>query len=156
MQKQTDHYTGTGNIRRVAAGERLRAGTINDLIEGQRRILREDEPEQPITSAAESWTLQHSKPANNQCKISAGTVTIAHQNYSVAETTVTLTGASEFVFVKLVLSSGATSVLHASTRPVSDSTNFYLILASFTATDGVYDAGTIHWRGDYNANALLT
>ena len=117
--------------------------------------FRGKEQQRRTTTATESWTLQHSKPANNQCKITAGTVTLGGVDLSVSETTVDLSGATEFVYVKVIRATSVVSVNHASVRPQPDSTNFYLILVSFAATDGVYDSGTIHHRGDYNAQAIL-
>lgn len=109
------------------------------------------------TATIRPYTLQATKPANNQCKISAGTIRLGTgNNYAVAETTVTLTGATEYVYVRVTLSDGTTSVLHSSTEPETDSTYFYLIIIEFIATAGNYDQGTEHWRGgDFNAFALL-
>ena len=102
-------------------------------------------------ASTEEWSLQHSKPANNSCKITAGCITLAGKDYEFTVDTVTLTGATEFVYVQVEYSDTDSATLgHASAKPVSNSTYFYLVLVSFTATDGVWDSGIIRWKGDYN------
>lgn len=109
----------------------------------------------PSEPTADTWTLSHSTPSNNQCKISTGTITMAGQNITVPETTVDLTGATEFVFVQVERSTKTATVGHSSVRPTPNSTYFYLVLVSFTATSGTYDTGTVHHKGDYTAEATI-
>jgi hypothetical protein len=101
------------------------------------------------SGTGELWSLQHSKPANNQCTISAGRIVYGTKVYSVAEDTVVLEGATEFVFVKIIRASSVSSIEHASTYPVSNPTEFVLPLVEFTATNGVYDKGKILHKGDH-------
>ena len=98
-------------------------------------------------AVSEPWTFKHSI-SGAVVTISAGTISYGSVDIDVAEGDVTLTGTPEFVYVRLTRVDQSTTIGHASTRPVSDSTYAYFILVSFTATAGVYSLSKIHHRGD--------
>jgi len=104
---------------------------------------------------AGNWTLQCNKTGNDAVTVTAGTISFGGTDMVVAETDITLTGETEFVYVKVARASNTATVEHAAVRPSSGSTNWYLILTSYTATAGTYGTATVHHRGDYNGTLPL-
>lgn len=76
-------------------------------------------------------------------------------NYSVAEDTVTLTGATEWVYVQQAKTSGAATIEHSATEPLSNTTYRKLPLYLFEATAGVYSLSRICHMGDFNFDAPI-
>jgi len=136
---------------KVRPGDRPKASTINRLIDavGFPRVIREN-PMKFRGGISQPWTLAHSLSGTNNatCTITAGTISYGSVDIAVAGGDVTLTGTPEFVYVRLERSNESTTLGHASTRPASDSTYAYFVLASFTSTYGVYSLTAIHHKGD--------
>ena len=99
------------------------------------------------TTTTETWTLSHSL-SGAVVTITAGTISYGSIDIAVAGGDVTLTGTPEFVYVRLERTTKTATLGHASTRPASDSTYAYFVLASFTATDGSYSLTAVHHKGD--------
>ena len=99
---------------------------------------------------SEIWTLSHTiNTSTGVCAITAGRwVRMGAAVITIAAASVTLTGTTEFVWVKHDRTAGAV-VGHSSNYPTTtDSTNAYVVLVSFTKTGSSYDQGTIHHKGD--------
>ena len=106
------------------------------------------------TTTTEPWTLECSL-AGAVVSVTAGTISYGSVDIPVLAGDVTLTGTPEFVYVRLTRSSQATALGHASTRPASDSTYAYFVLASYTAEYGVYSLTAVHRKGDIDLQVPL-
>jgi len=77
-------------------------------------------------------------------------------NYAVAEATVTLAGATEYVYVYWHRDDPSNNgITHATSEPVSDATVARVPLYKFTADSGFYDAPDICHLGDINCDLPL-
>ena len=134
---------------KVRAGDRPKASTINRLIDaiGSPRVIRGNPMPFKGFTSSETWTLQCSL-SGSVVTVTGGTICYGSVDIPVASATVTLSGTPEYVYVRLTRSTQATTISHASTRPASDSTYAYFVLASYTATAGVYSLTAVHHKGD--------
>jgi len=97
--------------------------------------------------AVQPWTFQHSQ-TKAVITVTAGTVSYGSSDIAFAGGSVTLTGTPEFVYIRLERTLKTLTLGHASTRPQSDSTYAYFVLASFSAIGSVYSLTAVHHKGD--------
>lgn len=83
------------------------------------------------------------------CTVYTGRILIAGVGrYTVAETAVTLTGTTEWVYVRHSRDHAASSIEHASTEPISDFAYYMWPLLYFTGAAGVWTLINRFHRGD--------
>lgn len=106
----------------------------------------------PVTNSAiinKKLTLECTWKSANVVAVSAGRIKYGNKVINVSQTDVTLTGSTEYIFIKCDRN-GSAVVLHDAIENISTSTWLYLSLAKYTATAGVYSlAATYHPGGDY-------
>ena len=96
------------------------------------------------------WSLSCSI-ASPVVSVTAGTISFADQVYTVSGGDVTLTGATEYVYVYHMKDHNDSGIGHVSTYPISNGDRWYWTLAKYTATARMWTLSTILRRGDIDA-----
>jgi len=125
-----------------------------------RRVIDMRQPKRAAAAAAFPWsTLSFGyTTSSGGVTIHAGSIRLhGIGNYAVAETDVTLTGATEWVYVEQSKSTPAsTSVKHSATEPATNTSFRRLPLFKFTNDGSGYVLAQICHMGDFNFDAPIS
>jgi hypothetical protein len=136
---------------RVKSGDRPKASTLNALIEyGGRRVVNERLLQFRGATGTEDETkwIFGMVSTVNTCVVYNPKLQLAGTWYTASTTTLTLTGTPCYVYAQWLRANPNTlSVEQATTMPASTATHLKWIIASFTATDGVYTLTNRYHRG---------
>jgi len=83
--------------------------------------------------------------------VTLGSIWFADAQYAVAEDTVTLTGATEYVYVWHNKDHSDSGIDHSSTPPISNGNRWIWVLCTYTVSAGVWTLSSIRHRGDVHA-----
>lgn len=134
----------------VRAGQRLAARTLNQMMDarGQRR-LRMNKIAYAQGSGLDVSQLTFScSLSGSTVTIAAGVIMLGDVSYEVASDTVTLSGATEYVYLWHKKNHSSSGFEHMATVPTSAGDEWRWILCRYTGSGGVYTLAAIHHVGD--------
>lgn len=136
---------------RVFSGDRLKAATINKIIEygGRRTVQERLLPFRPSVGTEDEslWVFGMISTANT-CVVYNPALQLGGTWYTATTATLTLTGTPVYVYAEWLRTNPYTlSVQQATTVPASTATHLKWIIAHFTASGGVYTLVKRYHRG---------
>ena len=100
------------------------------------------------TTVADSWAFEAAMSSASGCAVAAGRIWFSDAVYTIAAATVTLTGATEYVYAYHLKDHSSSGLSHSTSAPLSLGDRWIWPLVYATATAGVWSIETILHRGD--------